>query len=408
MMEEIKNRIITLSGEPVSGKGTVAKKIMHELVKQGYQPENIHMYSTGNEFRKYFNSIIELMRNFNSENKDEILQRPEIKELFKKEEYRKTMSKTMATLMQNGADLSHFTIEEANNSEAFDDIRHIVDTLIDEGTKKLGIEINKEQHPNEAWIIDSRLAFANIPDSFAVRLTTNPKVAGKRLVEDELRGNEDRYSSMAEAMKEREERRRGEIERYKKIYGIDLTDDSKYDLVIDTSYSSPESIAQVVMECSDRYQNKEIYTKHWASPEIFVPLQTEMETLGSASCTLEEMIESIKANGYFPDSSIEVVNVDGVNYIIEGHHRNFGAAYVGKELVPYEIIAENDEKIPWYSNTARQRADSARIGNLYGHEGLLDNLERKITGDPKASFSYSKIYPELVERLQNQQEMDRE
>lgn len=406
-MEEIKNRIITLSGEPVSGKGTVAKEIVKELLEQGYKPENIHMESTGVEFRRYFNSIIDLIRNFNSEEKNAILKRPEIQELFEKEEYRKIMSKAMATLMQNGTDLSHFTIEDANNNEAFYEVRQVVDTIIDEGMKKLGIEINKEEHPDEVWIIDSRLAFANIPDSFAVRLTTNPKVAGKRLFEDKTRGNEDKYSSVEEAVKEREERRIGEIERYKEIYGIDITDENNYDLIIDTSYSSPESIAHIVMECSDRYQDGEEYAKHWASPEIFVPLQREMDTLGPASYTFEEMVESIKTNGYFPDNSIEVVNVDGVNYIIEGHHRNFGAAYVGEELVPYEVIAKDDEQIPWYSNTARQRADSARMGNLYGHEGFLDNLERKITGDPKASFSYAKIYPELVKRLREKQEIER-
>lgn len=406
-MEEIKNRIITLSGEPVSGKGTVAKEIVKELLEQGYKPENIHMESTGVEFRRYFNSIIDLIRNFNSEEKNAILKRPEIQELFEKEEYRKIMSKAMATLMQNGTDLSHFTIEDANNNEAFYEVRQVVDTIIDEGMKKLGIEINKEEHPDEVWIIDSRLAFANIPDSFAVRLTTNPKVAGKRLFEDKTRGDEDKYSSVEEAVKEREERRIGEIERYKEIYGIDITDENNYDLIIDTSYSSPESIAHIVMECSDRYQDGEEYAKHWASPEIFVPLQREMDTLGPASYTFEEMVESIKTNGYFPDNSIEVVNVDGVNYIIEGHHRNFGAAYVGEELVPYEVIAKDDEQIPWYSNTARQRADSARMGNLYGHEGFLDNLERKITGDPKASFSYAKIYPELVKRLREKQEIER-
>lgn len=406
-MEKIKNRIITLSGEPVSGKGTVAKEIVKELLEQGYKPENIHMESTGVEFRRYFNSIIDLIRNFNSEEKNAILKRPEIQELFEKEEYRKIMSKAMATLMQNGTDLSHFTIEDANNNEAFYEVRQVVDTIIDEGMKKLGIEINKEEHPDEVWIIDSRLAFANIPDSFAVRLTTNPKVAGKRLFEDKTRGNEDKYSSVEEAVKEREERRIGEIERYKEIYGIDITDENNYDLIIDTSYSSPESIAHIVMECSDRYQDGEEYAKHWASPEIFVPLQREMDTLGPASYTFEEMVESIKTNGYFPDNSIEVVNVDGVNYIIEGHHRNFGAAYVGEELVPYEVIAKDDEQIPWYSNTARQRADSARMGNLYGHEGFLDNLERKITGDPKASFSYAKIYPELVKRLREKQEIER-
>lgn len=406
MMEKIKNRIITLSGEPVSGKGTVAKKLIHELVEQGYKPENIHIKSTGEKFRKYFNSIVDLIKNFNGDNKDEILKRPEIKELFEKEEYRKIISKTMATLMQNGTDLSHFSIEDANNSEAFNDIRHVVDTIIDGKMKKLGMEINRERHPEDVWIIDSRLAFANIPDSFAVRLTTSPKVAGKRLFDDKTRGNEDKYLSVEEAIKEREERRLGEIERYKKIYGIDLTDENNFDLVIDTSYSSPESVAQVILECSERYQNEEGYGKHWASPETFVPLQREIDTIRPATYSLEEMVESIKTNGYFPDNSIDVVNVDGVNYIIEGHHRNFGAACAGKELVPYEVIARDDEQIPWYSNTARQRADSARMGNLYGHEGFLDSLERKITGNPKASFSYANIYPELVKKLR-EEEMER-
>ena len=35
-MEEIKNKIITLSGEPVSGKGTVAKALKQKLIQEVY------------------------------------------------------------------------------------------------------------------------------------------------------------------------------------------------------------------------------------------------------------------------------------------------------------------------------------------------------------------------------------
>ena len=99
--------------------------------------------------------------------------------------------------------------------------------------------------------------------------------------------------------------------------------------------------------------------------------------------------------------------MDGILYIIEGHHRNFGAAVAGKELVPYEVIGEDDEKTYYGGATARERAKSMRQDQLFGHEWLLDKLEQKITGNPKARFSYAEIYPELVERLLNKQEFDR-
>lgn len=54
--------------------------------------------------------------------------------------------------------------------------------------KQKGEAINREPHPNEIWIIDSRLAFNNIPDAFSVRLTTNADIAGKRLFNDKTRG----------------------------------------------------------------------------------------------------------------------------------------------------------------------------------------------------------------------------
>ena len=46
--KEIKNKIITLSGQPVSGKGTVVKALKEKLKKRGYKEEDIHVISTGN------------------------------------------------------------------------------------------------------------------------------------------------------------------------------------------------------------------------------------------------------------------------------------------------------------------------------------------------------------------------
>ena len=57
--KNMKNMIITLSGQPVAGKGTAVKALVKKLENNGYKKENIHVIETGHEFRKYFNKIIE-------------------------------------------------------------------------------------------------------------------------------------------------------------------------------------------------------------------------------------------------------------------------------------------------------------------------------------------------------------
>ena len=189
----VRNKIIALSGEPVSGKGTAVKNLIQKLKELGYSEGNIHLESTGNEFRRYFNSIIDLILNLNKSEEElkTIRERDELKQFFNNEDFRKALSKTIANLIKEDADLSHFSIQDANNREDFKEIRAIVDTLIDEGMREKGKIINQEEHPDEIWIIDSRLAFNNIPEAFSVRLTTNADVAGKRLFNDKSRGKED-------------------------------------------------------------------------------------------------------------------------------------------------------------------------------------------------------------------------
>lgn len=394
--KKIKNKIITLSGEPVSGKGTTVKKLIERLKEQGYTDEQIHLESTGNDFRRYFNSIIDFINNLdNEEQLQKIINREELQEFFSNEEYRKILSSTIAELKKKKVDLSTFKIEKANNDEDFKYIRKIIDTLIDERMKGLGKQINQEEHPDEIWIIDSRLAFHNIPESFSVRLTTNAQVAGERLFNDKSRGKEDsQYNTIEEAIKEREDRKNGENNRYLKRYGVNLKDENNYNLVIDTSYSTPDDIADVILQCEKYYEEEKEFAKKWASPKIFLPLQSERRTLerGSGMYNFEELANYIKENEYIPSEAIEVINVDGYNYIIEGHHRNFGAAYAGKTLIPYEIIARDDEEIPCYNGIARNRADSIDSSYLYGHEWILQQIDK--------DFSYEKMFPEVFQKIE--------
>lgn len=261
--KKIRNKIITISGEPVSGKGTTVKVLIEKLKQQGYTDEQIHLITTGHIFRAYFNSVIELVLNFDNQEKlEELSTRKELRDFFENRKYRELLLKSITKLRETNMDLSQFNIQQANNSKEFKDIRSVVDSLIDNGMKDKGIEINSQERPNEIWIIDSRLAFANIPESFSVRLTALPEIAGERLFNDKTRGKEDsQYETVEEAIKEREQRRIGERKRYIQKYGVDLEDENNYDLIIDTSYSSVSDIADKILEGSRAYYNQELDDK---------------------------------------------------------------------------------------------------------------------------------------------------
>lgn len=59
-MENIRNKIITISGEPASGKSTVVKEIKSKYEKQGF---NVYIISVGDVFRETVKKNIKKISN---------------------------------------------------------------------------------------------------------------------------------------------------------------------------------------------------------------------------------------------------------------------------------------------------------------------------------------------------------
>ena len=114
-----------------------------------------------------------------------------------------------------------------------------IDEEIDSTFKSLNNEKN--------LIVDSRLAWFFIPNSFKIYLKTEIDVAAKRISNDELRTDE-KYVSNHDALNKIIERKESENKRYLDFYGADCTDFSNFDLIIDTSYISPENVAAMILE----------------------------------------------------------------------------------------------------------------------------------------------------------------
>ena len=340
-MENIRNKIITISGEPASGKSTVVKEIKSKYEKQGF---NVYIISVGDVFR----------------------------ETVKKE------------YLKRYPDRINVSLADIQNDKEFMAKLQSIDGLIDDEIARKGKEINEKERPNDVYIIDSRLAWSNVPDSYAIRLTVNEAIAGKRVFYDTTRGSEDQYETVDEAIQKTRKRKLGEIERYKEKYGINLLDENNYDLVVDTSYSNTEELAAIIIEGEESYRNGKKYPKNWASPTCFYPLQKGRKT-GAPSIlgnTIESLAENIKKNGYNNErGKLEIVKREGIKYLLEGNHRTFGALSAGKTLLPYEVISEEnaDNKrvtgVTEYNDYKEYVYDYAEGIEYYGGKiGKIDQL----------------------------------
>ena len=102
--------------------------------------------------------------------------------------------------------------------------------------------------PNKNMVIDSRLAFFFVPSSIKIKLNVDVYVAGERIFNDTLRTGEKKYNSVQEAVKALLDRRSLEVERFKRIYHVDIDNDENFDYVLDTTYKTPEEIANLIIK----------------------------------------------------------------------------------------------------------------------------------------------------------------
>ena len=124
---------------------------------------------------------------------------------------------------------------------------HKYDNMIDDATAAISRE-----NPDKNIIFDSRLAWHFVEKSFKVFLAVDLNIAAERVMHDN-RGKEEQYASLEEAKEKLFERAQTENLRYKDIYNLEYFNYSNYNLVIESTYSSPELIASIIMKEAKNY-----------------------------------------------------------------------------------------------------------------------------------------------------------
>ena len=110
-----------------------------------------------------------------------------------------------------------------------------------------------KSHDN--FIIDARLGWYAVPESFKVYLTVDINEAARRAFEDANRKDTENFKSIEEQKKDLELRFKLENERYFNLYNVRKEDLSNYDLVIDTTDKLPDDIANEIIEKYNKWIN---------------------------------------------------------------------------------------------------------------------------------------------------------
>jgi CMP/dCMP kinase len=181
---------------------------------------------------------------------------------------------------------------------------------------------------DKSFVIDSRLAWFFIPNSFKLYFTTDIEVAAKRILNDSTRVNED-YSTVEDAIADISERKKSENERFLKLYGADCANYKNFDLVLNTTELKTVAISKFIGDVlSGKIKsNNDII---WCNPQILFPTQAISDV------SSEERELSV-------ENPIRVIENKGAWAIFEGHEKVSDALNAKKAVVPVQILAKNNQ-----------------------------------------------------------------
>jgi cytidylate kinase len=206
------------------------------------------------------------------------------------------------------------------------------DHMIDDETARISRE-NKDKN----IIFDSRLAWHFVEFSFKVFVTVSLDVAAYRVMNDQ-RGSVEKYSSLDEAKALLAERANTERIRYKEIYNLNYMDFSNYNLVIDATYSDPDTIADIILEEARQfYSNPQKVSKRLVSPQSFKFMDINED---EDKARLESMINSLKDKKQIKDRIIKVRKQDDAFVVAEDIDLAKAALFAGISFVQIEIVED--------------------------------------------------------------------
>lgn len=146
--------------------------------------------------------------------------------IYRNGEYARKLAKVM------GLDITSFNAYLAEHPE--------IDLQIEKSASEYAKDHNE-------FIIDARLGWYAVPESFKIYLRVDIDVAAQRAFNDSKRKSTENFATVEEQKADMQKRYKLENERYFKLYNVHKDDMSNYDLVIDTTNKKPDEVAQLII-----------------------------------------------------------------------------------------------------------------------------------------------------------------
>ncbi|MGL4949217.1 MAG: cytidylate kinase family protein [Anaeroplasmataceae bacterium] len=158
----------------------------------------------------------------------------------------------------------------------------------------------------DSIIVDARMGWFFLPESFKVYLKTDPMEIVRRARKSN-RGAVETYSSDEEAYKQLVSRKQSELDRFNNLYGVNFHNEDNFDLVVDTTTKSPSEVAEEIEKAFYNFIKNDIIKMNFNN---LLPTQGIKELNN-------KYIESLE----LPIRPIDIVKVDNFYWIVDGHHR---------------------------------------------------------------------------------------
>lgn len=192
-------------------------------------------------------------------------------------------------------------------------------------------------------VVDSRMAWYFLANSFKVCLMLSPEIAARRILQDPMRQAE-KYTDQMAATSDITARAESERKRFQSAYKIDITNIDNYDLVIDTTDIAAKTVSNLIFANYVLWQEKVAHAGAIVSVHRLLPTQ-DAQMLDEGIIT--EAQTRFSRVGFPLSAAPSVLYRPPKYYLIGDHHVVCAAIRSNMSLVPVNLkqMTEADGQI---------------------------------------------------------------
>ena len=152
-------------------------------------------------------------------------------------------------IYRNGAYFRKLAVEQGMSVTEFNE--YVVDhPEIDRQIEQSASEYAKD---HDEFIIDARLGWYSVPESFKVYLKVDIDESARRAFNDPDRKESESFATIEEQKADIQKRFELENKRYFELYGVHKEDLNNYDFVFDTTNHTPEEVNAAILEAYKKW-----------------------------------------------------------------------------------------------------------------------------------------------------------